>query len=106
MAIRKRRVVPIPAPPKNAFNKDRHAGTLLKAQTVHLRHALSRHLRTVTRHLDKVAELLTKDIDSILTEGEVSEYAERVTAILHPHTRKPARQAAVAASGGRGKNKK
>lgn len=87
-AKRERRVVPIPKPPKNAFNKNRPAGTLLKAQTMHLRHALSRHLRTVTRHLDRVAALLAIDLDTIRTEGDASEYASRVTAILHPHTRK------------------
>ena len=98
MAIRKRRVVPIPRPPENAFNKDRPAGTLLKAQTAHHRHALSKYLQKVVRHLDRVAALLATDLDTIKTEGDVSEYSRRVTAILHPHTRKPARQAFVAAS--------
>lgn len=98
MAVRKRRVVPIPRPPKNAFNKDRRAGTLLKAQTVHHRHALSKYLKTVVRHLDRIAAVLAIDLDSIKTEGDVSEYSRRVTAILHPHTRKPSGQAVVAAS--------
>jgi len=92
MARKKRRVVPIPKPPDSAFNKDRHAGTLLLAQTVHLRHALAKHLEKVTRHLDKVAALLAKDINTIKTEGDVSDYAERVTAILHPHTRRHPRK--------------
>ena len=99
MATRKRRVVPIPGPPKNAFNKDRCAGTLLKAQTVHHRHALSKYLQKVIRHLDRIAAVLAIDLDSIKTEGDVCEYSRRVTAILHPHTRKPARQAEVAATG-------
>lgn len=98
MAIRKRRVVSIPRPPENAFNKNRRAGTLLKAQTVHHRHALSRYLRTVVRHLDRIAAVLAIDLDTVKTEGDVSEYSRRVTAILHPHTRKPARQAVVAAT--------
>lgn len=98
MAIRKRRVVPIPRPPENAFNKDRHAGTLLKAQTLHHRHALSKYLQKVIRHLDRIAAVLAIDLGTIKTEGDVSEYSRRVTAILHPHTHKPARQAVVAAS--------
>jgi|SRR5690242_19733368 hypothetical protein len=103
MATRKRRVVPIPRPPESAFNKDRRAGTLLKAQTVHHRHALSKYLQKVVRHLDRIAAVLAISLDTIKTEGDVSEYSRRVTAILHPHTRKSARQAAAAASGGRGK---
>lgn len=98
MAIRKRRVVPIPRPPEDAFNKNRRAGTLLKGQTVHHRHALSKYLQTVVRHLDRIAAVLAIDLGSIKTEGDVSEYSRRVTAILHPHTRKPARQAEVAAT--------
>ena len=82
---RTRRVVPIPKPPKNAFNKNRPAGTLLRAQAVHLRHALARHVQKVARHLNKVGALLATDLDAIKTEGDVSEYAKRVTAILHPH---------------------
>jgi hypothetical protein len=81
---RTRRVVPIPKPPKSAFNKNRPAGTLLRAQAVHLRHALARHVQKVARHLNKVGELLATDLDAIKTEGDVSEYAKRVTAILHP----------------------
>jgi hypothetical protein len=82
---RKRRVVPIPKPPKSAFNKNRPAGTLLRAQAVHLRHALARHVQKVARHLHRAGELLATDLDAIKTEGDVSEYAKRVTAILHPY---------------------
>lgn len=82
---RKRRVVPIPKPPKSAFNKNRPAGTLLRAQAVHLRHALARYVQKVARHLNKVGALLATDLDAVKTEGDVSEYAKRVTAILHPH---------------------
>lgn len=89
---RKRRVVPIPKPPKSAFDKNRPAGALLKAQTVHLRHALARHLHKVSRHLDKVAALLATDLDSIKTEGQVSEFAKQATAILHPHGGKHTRE--------------
>jgi hypothetical protein len=85
MARKRRRVVRIPKPPESAFNKNRPAGTLLLAQVVHLRHALARHVQKVARHLNRVGELLATDLDSIKTEGHVSEYARRVTAILHPH---------------------
>jgi hypothetical protein len=95
---RKRRVVRIPRPPQNAFNKNRPAGALLRAQTVHLRHALAKHLQKVARHLDKVAALLATDLSKIRTEGEVSEYARRAMAILHPHgTRQPQRQLGASA---------
>ena len=46
---RQRRVVPIPEPPKEAFDKDRAAGKLLQAQAVHLRHALARYVQRVAR---------------------------------------------------------
>jgi|GraSoi_2013_40cm_1033754.scaffolds.fasta_scaffold49635_2 hypothetical protein len=81
---RKGRVVHIPKPPKSAFDKNRPAGALLRAQAVHLRHALARHVQKVARHLNKVGELLATDLDAIKTEGHVSDYAKRVTAVLHP----------------------
>ena len=83
-AARKRRVVYIPRPSEQAFNKDRIAGTLLRSQTVHFRHALARHMEKVVRHMQKVAALLATDLNSIQTEGQVSEYVKRATAILHP----------------------
>ncbi len=89
---RTRRVVAIPKPPKSAFDKNRRAGTLLRAQAVHLRHALARHVQKLARHLNKVGELLAADLDAIKTEGDVSEYAKRVTAILHPHGGKRERE--------------
>ena len=93
---RKRRVVRIPRPPKDAFNKDRPAGTLLQTQTAHLRHALARHLQKIARHLDRVAALLAVDIAQIKTEGQVSEYAKRATAILHAQGSKQTRSASGA----------
>jgi hypothetical protein len=65
---RQRRVVPIPEPPKEAFNKDRPAGQLLRAQTVHLRHAIARYVQKVSRHLHRVGELLATDLSTINTE--------------------------------------
>lgn len=83
MARKKRRVVPIPKPPLSAFDKDREANTLLQSQVIHLRHALARHVQKVTRHLNRAADLLATDITAIKSEGTVSDYAKRVTAILH-----------------------
>jgi len=85
---RQRRVVPIPKPPKEAFNKDRPAGALLKAQALHLRHGLARYVQKVARHLHKVGELLAADLSTLKTEGQISEYARQVTAILHVKTSK------------------
>ena len=87
---RQRRVVPIPKPPKEAFNKDRKAGALLQAQALHLRHGLSRYVQRVARHLHKVGELLATDLSTLKTEGQISEYARQVTAILHMKTSKRA----------------
>lgn len=85
---RQRRVVLIPNPPKSAFNKDRKAGALLQAQAVHLRHGLARYVQKVARHLHRVGELLATDLSTLKTEGQISEYARRVTGILHMKTSK------------------
>lgn len=85
---RQRRVVPIPKPPEEAFNKDRLAGKLLQAQAVHLRHVLSRYVQRVARHLHKVGELLATNLSTLRTEGQISEYARQVTGILHMKTSK------------------
>ena len=87
-SVRQRRVVPIPKPPRDAFNKDRKAGALLRAQALHLRHGLSRYVQKVARHLHKVGELLATDLSALKTEGQISEYAKQVTAILHMKTAK------------------
>ena len=89
---RQRRVVPIPEPPKEAFDKDRKAGLLLQAQAVHLRHGLARYVQKVARHLNKVGELLATDLGTLKTEGQVSEYARKVTGILHLPTIKRQRK--------------
>lgn len=85
---RQRRVVPIPNPPKSAFDKDRKAGLLLQAQALHLRHGLARYVQKVARHLHKVGELLATDLSTLKKEGQISDYARQVTAILHMKTSK------------------
>jgi len=77
--------VEIPKPPRNAFNKNRLAGKLLLSQIEHLRHGLA-------KHMELVAKLLAKDVSKIKTEGEVSDYAREVMAILHPQPAKRRRK--------------
>jgi hypothetical protein len=76
------KIVLIPKPAPEAFNKNRAAGQLLRAQTVHLRHAL-------LKHLQEVVALLVVDPASLKTEGQVSAYAKQVMHYLHPHGSKP-----------------
>ena len=75
----------VPRPAANAYNPDRPAGKLLQSQTLHLREALVQHLR-------KVAEVLAIDPRALKTEGEVSEYIHKATAILHTHAAHPSRK--------------
>jgi 16S rRNA U516 pseudouridylate synthase RsuA-like enzyme len=72
------KIIPIPRPAPGSFNKHRRAGTLLLAQAAHLQKALIKHHAEVER-------LMAIDLKEIVTEFDVSEYARRVTALLHPH---------------------
>jgi hypothetical protein len=72
------KVINVPKTDAGAYNPNRSAGKLLQAQTMHLREALIQHLHELTK-------LLAVDIRSLKTEGQVSEYSRKVTAILHPH---------------------
>jgi hypothetical protein len=69
----------VPRPPANAYNHNRPAGKLLQAQTLHLREAL-------IQHMHKLAEVLAIDPRNLKTEGEVSKYIHKATAILHTHS--------------------
>lgn len=89
---RQRRVVPIPRPPEEAFDKNRPAGGLLQARALHLRHGLARYVQRVARHLNKVGELLAKDLSTLKTEGDHGDYAREVTSILHMKTSKRPRK--------------
>jgi len=72
----------VPKPQPGAYNKDRPAGKLLQAQTLHLREAL-------LKHLEQLAAVLAIDPKSLKTEGEVSAYIHRATAILHTYAARP-----------------
>jgi hypothetical protein len=74
--------VKVPEPEKDSFDHTRAPGTLLRSQTLHLREALLRHLKDI-------ADILAIDPKSLKTEGEVSTYIKRATAILHTCEAKP-----------------
>jgi hypothetical protein len=72
----------VPKPAPGSYNKNRPAGKLLQAQTLHLREAL-------LKHLEELAAVLAIDPRSLKTEGDVSAYIHRATAILHTRARPP-----------------
>ena len=75
-------VIKVPDPEKGSFNPERAAGVLLQSQILHLREALLKHLKDI-------ADVLAIDPRTLKTEGEVSTYIQKATAILHTQTRKP-----------------
>jgi hypothetical protein len=75
----------VPATERGAYNPNRPAGLLLRSQTLHLREAL-------LKHLEELAAVLAIDPKSLKTEGEVSSYIHRATAILHTHAARPVRR--------------
>jgi len=74
-----------PEPEKGSYNPNRPAGKLLQAQALHLREAL-------LKHLEELAAVLAIDPKTLKTEGDISAYAHRATAILHRHAAGPARK--------------
>jgi hypothetical protein len=79
------KIIRIPRPAPGSFNKNRRAGALLRSQVVHLQKAL-------VKHHAEIVELLAIDMNEIRTEGEVSEYARKVTRVLHQRSgSKPAK---------------
>jgi hypothetical protein len=75
----------VPTPEAGAFNPNRAAGKLLQAQALHLREALLHHLK-------EVAAVLAIDPRTLKTEGDVSAYVHRATALLHTHVRAEVRK--------------
>ena len=75
------KLIPVPKTPKESFNPDRPASSLLRSQTLHLHEALSKHVA-------EVATVLAINPRTLKTEREVSGYIEKITAILHPHAAK------------------
>jgi hypothetical protein len=75
-------VIHVPDPEPGSYNHDRPAGKLLQSQTLHLREALLQHLKDL-------AVVLAIDPRALKTEGELSSYIHKATAILHAHAAKP-----------------
>jgi hypothetical protein len=75
-------VINVPEPAPGSYNKDRNAGKLLQSQSLHMREAL-------IQHLADVVAVLTINPRSLKTEGEVSDYIHKATAILHTHASQP-----------------
>ncbi len=75
----------VPLPEPGSYNKNRPAGLLLRSQTLHLREAL-------LKHLEELAAVLAIDPKSLKTEGDVSAYIHRATAILHTHAARAERK--------------
>jgi hypothetical protein len=76
-------IVHVPDPDPGSYNHNRAAGKLLQSQTLHLREALLQHLK-------ELAAVLAVDPKTLKTEGEVSSYIHRATALLHTHAARPA----------------
>jgi hypothetical protein len=75
------RVVLVPKTPKESYNPDRPASSLLRAQILHLYQALQWHVA-------EIQAVLAINPRRLRTEREVSDYAEKVSRILHPHVAK------------------
>jgi hypothetical protein len=74
--------IDVPKPQPNSFNPKRPAGLLLQSQALHMREAL-------IKHLEELAKLIAVDPKSLKTEGDVSGYIHRATAILHRQAAMP-----------------
>jgi hypothetical protein len=72
----------VPCCEKSAYNHNRPAGKLLQSQTLHLREALLQHSK-------ELSAVLAIELSSLKTEGEVSAYIHRATALLHTHGPRP-----------------
>jgi hypothetical protein len=77
------KIVAVPKPEPGSYNPNRPAGLLLRSQALHMREAL-------LKHLEELAAVVAIDPKSLKTEGDVSAYVHRATAILHRHAAKPA----------------
>jgi hypothetical protein len=84
-------IVNVPKTDRAAFNPKRPAGKLLQAQTLHLREAL-------IKHLHEVSSVLAIDPTALKTEGDISDYIGKATAILHPQGAKKSTNRATTAT--------
>lgn len=79
------KVINVPKTDPSAYNPNRPAGKLLQAQTLHLREALIKHVHELTT-------LLAIDVRTLKSEGDVSAYIHKATALLHTHAARPAQK--------------
>ena len=79
------RVVSVPKTPKESYNPDRPASSLLLSQALHLHD-------TLQWHVAEVQAVLAINPKKLRTERQLSEYAHKVTRILHPHSAKRPRK--------------
>jgi hypothetical protein len=75
------KVIPVPKTPKEAYNPQRSASSLLRSQALHLHEALKWHVA-------EAQAILAINPRTLHTEGAVSSYIQKVTAKLHPHAAK------------------
>jgi len=76
------KVVNVPKTDPRAYNPNRSAGKLLQSQMLHLREALIRHAHEITT-------LLAVDVRELKSEGDVSAYVHKATALVHTHAQRP-----------------
>lgn len=76
------KIIAVPDPEPGSFNPKRQPGLLLQAQALHMREAL-------LKHLEELAAVLAIDPKSLKSEGDISTYIRRATAILHAHSPRP-----------------
>lgn len=78
-------VVRVPRPAAGSYDPGRPAGKLLQAQALHVREGL-------LQHMHDLAAVLAIDPKSLKTEGDVSSYLRRATAMLHTHAPRSSRK--------------
>jgi len=72
------RMISVPKTPKESYNPDRPASSLLRSQVLHLHEALKWHVA-------EMQAILAINPKRLVTEKETSEYVQKVSRILHPH---------------------
>jgi len=68
------KIIKVPKPPRDAFDKNRPLSSLLRTQLDHLQHA---ELRLPAHHQSLLY------VNAIRTEGEAAQYIEQVTSNIH-----------------------
>jgi len=69
-------LIPVPKPPKNAYDPDRPVGSLLKSQVDHMREAES---KLPLRYRSQIETY----VKAVRTEGEAARYIQAVTRAIH-----------------------